>query len=295
MRILYIAKHGSGGNDDEGAIAYALQQLGHTVITMREQEASRVPPVTSNAEFAICHGWCDVFAFSKLPMPKAFWFFDRIDDPDPSLHNRNRSRINWVRQMTDAADIGFCTDGDWVKDDRTERLHWLTQGADERVAKIGYAAVPGPPILITASVLGGGERRRKFMSDFKERWRDKVKVVANGYHGPQMADLIAASKVVIAPLHPSSHRYWSNRVYQACGFGAVILHPHCEQLISHYPHLLTYNDETDLDVAIHEVLDSTDAQRKEISVSNYLRTMNHHTYRHRCQQLLATAKEKGVL
>lgn len=289
MRILYVGKHGSGGNDDEGAITYALQQLGHTVITMREEEASRVPPVTAKADLALCHGWHDVLSFSKLPMVKAFWYFDRVDDPDPSLVNRNRTRINWVRLMTDACDIGFLTDGDWVHDHPNKRLRWLTQGADERVAFRGQAS-EGPPILVTASVQNGGTRRQQWITDLKERWGTRVQVVHRGYHGSRMANLIASAKVVIAPQHPSSHRYWSNRVYNALGFAALLLHPQCHQLDHHYPNLMVYSGDADLDTAINEALDSTAEQRFQISEYHYQHTLKYHLYRHRCQQLLDQVK-----
>ena len=41
MKIVYVAKHHSGDNDDEGAICYALEALGHEVVRFRENEGDR--------------------------------------------------------------------------------------------------------------------------------------------------------------------------------------------------------------------------------------------------------------
>lgn len=297
MRVLYIAKHGqTNSNDDEGAISHALEVLGHTVISVREQEANRVDLQSICADLLICHGWNDLATMRSVQhMPRAFWFFDRIEDPDPSLVNRNRHRIKWAREITNVTDIGFCTDGDWVEKDTSGKLHWLTQGADERVVGRGTALrMPQPPILITASTINGGERRRSFISDFKERWGASVQVVERGAHGKVMADLMASVKVVVAPQHPSSNMYWSNRVYQALGFGAFLLHPRCSGLSGQYKTTgWMYDDEQHLDALLNKDI-ALHNQRWTKNMAEFLQveTTKNHLYLHRVELLLAIVKEK---
>lgn len=292
MRILYVGKHGSGGNDDEGAITYALEVLGHTVITVREQEASSVDLDSIKADLLLCHGWHDLRTLSAVKsMPKSFWYFDRVNDPDQSLVNRNNHRMSWVSEITNIVDIGFCTDGDHVAGDTSGKLHWLTQGADERVVGRGVATDRNaPPILITASVVNGGDRRRRFIADFKERWGPSVRVVEKGVHGRAMANLIASAKVVVAPQHPSSDRYWSNRVYQSLGFGAVLIHPNCDHLREHYGDSVSwYRSEGQLDKLVTWELG---LKHNDSWLNGYEYTLHHDLYRHRVKRLLATVKEK---
>lgn len=305
MRVLYIAKHGSGGNDDEGAISHALEVLGHNVISVREQDAHSVDLSRTKADFMLCHHWHDMVSLRLVRCPKVFWCFDRIVDPDPSLESRNLTRSMWARQIQSACDIGFFTDGDWVAKETTtgsKDLHWLTQGADERVVGRGTPLSEAqPPILITASTFNGGDRRRRFISDFKERWGSFVRVVEKGVHGRAMANLIASAKIVVAPQHPSSDRYWSNRVYQALGFGAFLLHPVCKELYSHYivDHLNCYdNDDKEygLDWMINRYLSrdkvSRDKERHNYSEIVVRSTVANNLYRHRVERLLAIVKEK---
>lgn len=296
MKILYVAKHDSGGNDDEGAISHALEVLGHTVISVREQEVGRVDLHSIKADLLLCHGWHDLTTMRSVQhMPKAFWYFDRVNDPDPSLINRNKHRMTWVNEITHVADIGFCTDGDWVTNDTSGKLHWLTQGADERVVGRGTPlSEQQPPILITASVLNGGDRRHRFIADFKERWGSSVRVVERGVHGRAMANLIASAKVVVAPQHPSSDRYWSNRVYQALGFGAFMLHPRCEGMSEFYTTTgWYYDDDQHLDALIgKDILSHNQRWLRSLADVLHEETLLFNLYRHRVERLLAIVKEK---
>lgn len=290
MKILYVAKHGSGGNDDEGAIAHVLNKLGHDLTCV--QENWDIPAI--NPDLVLCHGWNGRIPLRQYKARvKAFWYFDRVDDPDPSLLTRNKLRIRWINEMTSVCDIGFCTDGDWAVG--RPKLHWLPQGADERVVGRGTPVFrsPNTPILITASVANGGTRRHRFIERFKDRWKDKVRVVSKGYHGREMANLIASAQVVVAPRDPASHWYWSNRIFQACGFGACIIHPRCNMLEDYYPRghsgIMYYDTDVELDRLIEETLAAGDNTRKTISDVNLAATIKGNLYRHRVEKLLSIA------
>ncbi len=80
MRILYLARHGSGGNDDEGAIQFALEQLGHTVIAVSE-DCTSLNGIPAN--MLLCHHYHELARLAKVRIPKVSWCFDLIDWPEP--------------------------------------------------------------------------------------------------------------------------------------------------------------------------------------------------------------------
>ena len=71
MRIAYVARHGGHGNDDEGAVAYALTQLGHEVILVHEADALVAPSLIPEADFLLFHKWAG--AGVETSMPKVFF------------------------------------------------------------------------------------------------------------------------------------------------------------------------------------------------------------------------------
>ena len=123
MRIVYIARHGGHDNDDEGAIGFALEQLGHQVIRLPETcKASLIN--AQSCDFVLSHKWEDFSQASQVKHPLVFWYFDLLcGDAAPQL--RIRSRRRWIHTMTKLCAVGFCTDGDWVSLDRTGKLHCL--------------------------------------------------------------------------------------------------------------------------------------------------------------------------
>lgn len=294
MKILYVAKHGSGGNDDEGAVAHALRALGHEVDCVREGDFRHAFPRQS-FDFLLCHHWHDLDSLRGVAAPKVFWCFDLVMYPDPTLEPRNVRRGAWVRAMAEACDLGFMTDGDHVARDTTGKLHWLPQGADERVAGFGQAAADGgaPPILFTG-IAQGGEGRASFVEGMKARWGEKFNHVPRGVYGRGLANLIAASAIVVAPDHPVTNRYWSNRVWNALGFGAFMLHPYCEELTGHYgdgEEIVYYADRAELHRQVAHYLEHPE-ERRRMAEAALARTLREHTYRHRVEKLVATVKER---
>ena len=140
MKILYVAKHDCGDNQDEQAIAYALAQLGHDVVKIHEKPRHRTHNLlTERGDFLLFHK-CEDMTILKNPTPKAFWYFDLVDSEDPTLKPRATSRVQWMRQFMPHCLVGFCTDGDWVekcKQTYPNKLYHLMQGADERMVGFG--------------------------------------------------------------------------------------------------------------------------------------------------------------
>lgn len=290
MRIVYIARHGCGGADDEGAIAHALRVLGHRVYEVQEKDGHTALKLES--DLILFHKWTDVATLEVLKdvAPRAFWYPDLVSYDDPSLRHRCDARMHWMRTILPHVELGFCTDGDWVN--RVKGLYWLPQGADERVVGRGTAKLD-IPILFTGGH-NGGEGRRSFVDEMAKRYGTSFVHVQSGCYGRHLADLIAGARIVVAPDAPVTDRYWSNRAYSALGFGAFLLHPRCEGLEAHYDDgvdLVYYQDRSELHDLIETFLGVGD-ERQRISELGLERTKRQHLYRHRALELLRIVKER---
>lgn len=291
MRIVYVAKHASGGNDDELAIYNSLESLGHEVICIQEDEGHKA--VGASGDFLLFHKWYDLDSLWKIDIPKVFWYFDLVTYPDPTLARRNKGRSKWMHQMVQNVDLGFCTDGDWVKQDDTGKLIKLTQGfAPDLVTPRMPQIVPDEEnkqvdILFTGIQKGGGKERVNHVDHLKKVYNGRF-VHAQGVYKQDLTNLISNTKIVIAPEGPATHNYWSNRVYNTLGRNGFLLHPWCSQLQAEYRDLkeiVFYESREDLDDKINYYLEHPE-DRKAIRVAGLERTLERHTYTHRCQKLI---------
>lgn len=298
MNIVYVAKHDSGGNDDEGAIHYALESLGHKVQRVREVMGHKAP----NVEGDVClfHKWEDVASIRRMPCPKVFWYFDLVEYEDPTLAKRNANRVAWMRRIVPAVDLGFCTDGDWVNKDQSGKLLRLLQGADVRYAGRGEGQdidcdppINTPPILLTG-IRNGGRLRSSFVDEMAITYGTSFQNVTHGIHQQSLADLIARSRFIVAPDGPVTDHYWSNRVYNTLGFGGFLLHPYCATLTQHYHHgreIVYYANRRELHELIKQYWNAPE-ERLRIAMGGLDRTLREHTYTHRCRQLMNIIRER---
>lgn len=292
MKVLYIAQHGKQDNDDEGAIAYALRQLGHEVVTVLERYAEQY--INFKADFCLVHHFHNLSILRRIQIPKVFWCFDLIDWPgDPTLAPRCNVRKDWIRNLTETCDIGFMTDGDWVARENHPRLHWLMQGADERIT--GFGKPSGrrfPPILFAGIGHGGGTHRESFVRFMKETYGERFNHVERRVYRQDLKDLIADTKIVVAPDSPVTDRYWSNRVYMMLGFGACLTHPYSRGLFDQYGgNLCFYQDREHLKELINVAI-GDDALRQIQAQWGYNHTIAEHLYRHRVKKMIEIIKEK---
>lgn len=297
MKFIYVAKHGSGGNNDEDAIAHCLKQEGHEVVCIQERQGRLCTKY--DGDVLLFHKWYDpqLLARSKRQGLKVFWYFDLVDHPDPSLKERCETRCNWMRAITPLVDVGFCTDGDWVDRDRTGKLIRLTQGTDGRT--VGHVPPPNGvqdiDVLFTGTQRGGRDRY-SFVALLKARLGDRLHHVESGVHGRQLAELVGRSKIVLAPDAPVTERYWSNRVYVMLGFGAFLLHPHIKQGKFGYVDghdLVMYGSRMELISLINEYLDNSKADaRTKIAGQGFYTTCKMHLYKHRVRTLCTILEEK---
>lgn len=312
MRIAYVAKHGSGGADDEGAILHALRQLGHHVTLSSEDGASKFG-LQGGHDLLLFHKWDDVGRIDEFDGRKVFWYFDLVDWPqDPSLYLRCKSRRAWMERVIPHVDLGFCTDGDWVDrvNDQTrsefshlrlpkeqEPLVWLPQGADERVVGRGDASKArcgSCDILFTGMRRNCGAQRWSFCQEMEKVWGNRFKWIERGLYGRELADQIAASKVIVAPDSPVTDRYWSNRIYVSLGFGAFLLHPWTQGLdgVYDFAECRIYRDRDQLHKELGWMLSLSGGESEPWRECSVLAIKEKDLYRHRCEELIRVVKER---
>lgn len=292
MNILYVAKHDSGGNDDEGAITHALESLGHHVTRLDEHKAA-VAYKHTNIDFLLFHKWYNPTALNLIKFPKVFWYFDLVDYPDSSMDKRCKARTSWMDTITPIVDLGFCTDGDWVKQDQSGKLITLRQGADIRKVGLGVSSIDRIPILFTG-IKHGGEQRSSFVATMRGHYGNRFCHHQSGIHGRELANLIASARVVVAPDGPITNHYWSNRVYLTLGFGGFLMHPYCSELAKEYghgSHIIYYHNRSELHELISKYLYLPE-ERKSIRENALEHTIANHTYTNRCEQLIKIVEER---
>lgn len=314
MRVLFIAQHGSGDQDPEGAVSYALRTLGHEVVEVGE---NTYPYATGEGcDFALIFKYPNLCGLNALKCPMVFWYFDRVDSgDDPKLAARNLDRIEWMQTHAPRCLVGFCTDGDWVErwnrehpEDTSPRLIHLMQGVDERYTGPGQASQspigPSEILFVGGATLGNGlhGKRRLYWHNFMLwTYGDKYRVVGDGNYRNRvvkrdLANLIAGAKIVVAPQGVESNRYWSNRVYLTCGFQGLMIHPCCMKLHEHYDsteEILFYRSKEELKDLIDYYLDDARVgERLRIARAGYERTIAEHLYRHRCEAIIEEVKRR---
>lgn len=297
-RILYVAKHDSGGNDDEGSITHALTSLGHEVITVNEHHGYLAIAAAEQhrPDFLLFHKWCDTGTIRKINVPKVFWYFDLVDTPDGTLIGRCRLRKAWMAATAPLVNIGFCTDGDWVNRGTYKNLQRLTQGFDSRLAEMARGARVAlrrePKIVFTGIQRGGGVKRVSFVHMMTSTYHMRFHHVQN-CHRHELISLMNSAAIVVAPDGPVTDNYWSNRVYNAIGMGAFLLHPYCETLTSQYrdrEEIVFYRDRDQLHDLIEFYLDNEAALK--IAAAGQERTLREHTYTNRVSQLLQVVEDQ---
>lgn len=300
IRILYLARHDQlNSGDDEGAITHALTQLGHDVQRVHENKASRAYRI--KADLLLFHKFSGFDIIRSLEMKKVFWWFDLVDFADSTLKKRCHNRKQYMKDVTPLVDLGFLTDGDHVAKDTTGKLVWLPQGADERVIGFGWSRVDAPkPDVMFSGTEHGGLLRSSHIRRLKEKYGSRFLHVENAY-GRKLADVIASSKIVVAPDGPVTDKYWSNRVYLTLGFGGFLLHPYCKMLAqgdaTHAEmyedgkEIVFYHSRDELEEKIDYYL-SNHSERRHIQHAGYERTLKQHLYQHRCKKLIQIVQER---
>ena len=295
MRILYVANHNCGHLDDEGTIAHVLESLGHDVVRVNEKEGKQV--LGLSGDLLLFHKWSDSETLNLMrgKLPRVFWYFDLVEYPsDPELTRRCDSRKAWMRQMIPNVELGFCTDGDWVKRwHYTEpgKLHWLTQGFDDRVQ-----SVPRTDKLpfVFVGTRNGGKTRASFVDEMVYHYGGEFTHTPSGTYREELAKHIAKAGIVLVPDGPVTSDYWSNRVWWMTGLGGCVFHPYCAKLAEMYEtkkEIVFYHSRPELHDLIKRHRDNRE-KRWKIGEAGQARARADHTYTKRVQQLLQMIEEQ---
>jgi len=198
--------------------------------------------------------------------------------------------------------LGFHTDGDWVAQDKTGKLRWLMQGADERVTGPGKSDGYFRPPLLFMGMINHGQKRASHIAELKARYGVLLEILGDGgpmrrIHGRALADYLTG-RIVIAPDGPDTDRYWSNRIYQVLGFGGYLLHPYHPFLLEHYRNneLVYYRSREECNQLIDYYSNPQkfiwEESRNPTAKRGYERTIEEHLYRHRCEELVSIVQER---
>ncbi len=292
MRILYLARHNNPfSNDDEGGIAGSLRELGHEVECIDEHKIQLLDRPKVKGDIILFHH-CKSFSFlQRNPIPKVFWCFDRIYWDSPRMSTRNAQRVEWINKATEISELGFCTDGDWVEQDKSGKLVWLMQGFNQYLPRVKAPNLTSNKILFT----GGGRDygRDEFISEMKVKYGDRFIHVPKGAYKERLVNLIEDSAIVVAPPTPVTERYWSNRVYVTMGMGGFLLHPFVDTLGQDFDatELIMYESMIGLQYTIDWFIKNVD-ERESIRRRSQEQILVHHTYKDRCQTLITIVRER---
>lgn len=297
MKILYIARHKPNyRNDDEGAIASAFESLGHEVVRIHEDSRHELTQdEIEEVDFLLFHHIISTSKFDHLDIPKCFWYFDLVYyESEGSLGQRSKSRRQWMKRSIPKVLVGFCTDGDWVDQDKSGKLVLLRQGADDRIAdNVSNTSPKNIDILFSGGMTLHGPNRTNWSRMMKHAYGKRFRVVRDTYR-EQLRELISKTRIVIAPGFPVTDRYWSNRVYLSMGFGALMLHPYANDLAKEYvedKEIILYRDAKDMHRKIQHYVNNPE-ERLEVQAEGFGRTMRDHLYTHRCARMIEIIKER---
>lgn len=109
----------------------------------------------------------------------------------------------------------------------------------------------------------------------------------------ELNDLYASAKVVVGD-SVNSRNYWSNRIYETLGRGGFLIFPEVEGIeteFTPYEHFVpyTYSDFDGLKEKIDYYINH-DEERNKIRDAGFEFCKKHHTYTHRCKELLELVK-----
>lgn len=300
LKICYVARHDAGGNQDENSIAYSLRTLGHTVECISEDRKGRVrnlnPAMTAEFDFILIHKCSELRLLKQCKPPKVFWDFDLVDATNAGgedMRVRWMIRVQEMEQRTALSQLGFCTDGDWVAQDRSGKLVHLMQGADPRIE--WFEGEEMPFVICTARSDKVGKRRESFM-EFMTANVPNFMQYPRDVHGDSLHQLIARSMICVAPDWPVTDRYFSNRLALTCGYGGFILHRDSVLARSMYQpvdEFIPYDDQEHL-AELVEMLShpSFKSRRQNTRRAAFERTKREHTYLHRCEKLIDVVRER---
>lgn len=144
---------------------------------------------------------------------------------------------------------------------------------------------------MTASVTHNSSQRKVQVGQLQQKLGDRFVHYKKGLYGDAFRRAVATADAVVAPSWPSTHRYWSNRVYVTLAAGGCLLHPLCHDLTRAHGgeyrdgrHLFDYL-QSDLFGTFNDI-ERLKLDTRHVAQEGRKHTYENHLYRHRIEQLL---------
>lgn len=293
MKIIYFSKAKSADDNTEDHIQFAFEKLGHQVKRIDEENWNKTEVIneTKEADMFLFHkaGIKDQYKFQKfmdllacVVCPKVCWYFDKIWGDREAI----------IEILIPFVDKMFITDETWRRRHNYKNVYCLRQGIGTENTSLGqFKPELETEIAFVGTVYGD---REKFVKNLKEKYGEKVRVFGNIFNR-DLYDLMASTKIVVAPDSPGDDFYWSSRVYMILGSGGFLLHSKAEGLKDEFQdkkHLVYYKDFDDMCKKIDYYL-VHNASRKKIQMAGYEKCINEFTYETRCSTLLTKLNTGG--
>ena len=318
LKVLYIGNF-SINSVGEPEIAWALEQLGHTVKQLPETGTT-----IADVKNELNRSRYDLLLFAKFRVGTSQEVREFLQQLRVGLYVRKTPSVCWLFDLywgyrreneikmdmlgAFAADVVFTTDGGHEAMWKRYRINHflLRQGIDERV-KVGKPVFPTKAEIgfIGSRLTWAGWPYRGQLIDFlSATYGDRFGHFGDSSNGmkevrhEELNNLFATLKIVLCDTVYSPY-YWSNRIYETIGRGGFAIHPRVEGLSSEFKefeHFIPYQlgNFKDLKNKIDFYL-SEDKRRETIRKAGFDYCHQTHTYKNRVKELLRMLEEQKVI
>jgi hypothetical protein len=281
MNILYIGRHNQPNNDDEGAVAWSLRRLGHSVTEIEEsQDIYEIKKTVNLSSF-------NFFLFHKSSpslvsdlvkyLPGVCWFFD-------ALYKGWNNNDKYIDQVYPMCRFLFLTDGDYNNDGCFHVCQGFDSRRDDTISNI--STVRDIAFLGHISNSGGYKDRYDMVRHVSSIYKDQFTVNTTfSIFNDKLTQYCQQTKIMLAS-KPVTDKYWSNRVYNLGGRGAFLIHPYSIDLHKQLPMIPMYKCNSELCELIDYYLENN-IEREKIRKKLQLEINSKHTYFDRCRYIMS--------
>ena len=204
----------------------------------------------------------------------------------------------------------------WTADGGSEALwrargvahRWLPAAADPAEVGVAEGGPNGPEVVLLGRVRDYHPEwlhRREMAARLAARYGSRFRVYPGDgedpVRGSALSRLCSSARVVVCDtISPPGHRgYWSDRVYDLGGRGALMVHmavPGLEAHLRDGEHLRTFEawDWAGMLALVDRYLDGAGDERERIRRACAAEVEARHTYRHRAEALLAEGLDSAI-
>lgn len=285
----------------------SLEELGHTVTKLQESRATaaEIETAATGADLLVwvhTHGWRttgDLAAALRTLRARGIPVISYHLDRWMGLARQRDIRPDDPYWQLDHWFTVDAVQADWLNTHTSTRAHWLPAGV------YGAECSMLPPAQRFDVVFVGSRAyhpeypyRAKLIDWLAQTYGDRFRHYGGGGRGPvrgaALNQVYADAKIAIGdslcldPNYPG--RYWSDRIYEATGRGAFMIHPWLAGLDDQFvdgKHVVLY-EHGNLE-QLREFIDHYlhhPGEREEIRRAGHLHTRSTHTYVHRWAHIL---------